>query len=92
MPTNQPDPFRTDDLSIAAFLSLTLGVDPTLEWEMASCYFVFEPGEDLNKLVYDYVSGAARVEPGAYNLEHGKIKKAMFSSSDAPRAGKRSRN
>ena len=88
----KPDPFRTDDLSIAAFLSLSLGVDPVLEWEMSSCYFVFEPGEDLNQLVYEYVSGAAMVEPCAYNLEHGKIKKAMFSSGDAPRTWKRGRS
>lgn len=76
--------WRTDDLSLAAYLAYELGEDPSMEWEQGSCLFVFTDSGDIGPAVQAYISGDATVEPREYNLEHGKLKKAMFSHPDSP--------
>ena len=77
--------WRTDDMSLAAFLSLTLEQDPEIEWEMESCYFVFDKCDQLIDAVAGFLSDTVKVSPRQYNLEMAKMKKAIFSHPYAPK-------
>lgn len=76
--------WRTDDMGLAAYLLLELKVEPTLRWEMESCYFEFVDTDDLLDAVQDFVSGDSRIEPRTYNMAFAKLKKAVFNHPDAP--------
>ena len=76
--------WRTDNLSLAAFLSIELETDPEIQWEGPYCFFVYEDDERLHNLVADYVSNRASVEPQNYSMVHGKLKRTMFDHRDAP--------
>lgn len=76
--------WRTDDMGLAAYLLLELKVEPTLQWEMESCYFEFVDTDDLLDAVQDFVSGDSRIEPRTYNMAFAKLKKAVFNHPDAP--------
>jgi hypothetical protein len=77
-------PWRTDNLSLAAFLSIELEVDPEIQWEGSYCFFVFENDEELHDVVAEYVSGRCRVEPQSFSMAHGKLKRTMFENKEAP--------
>lgn len=78
------DTWRTDDMALAAYLMIELRADPTLHWEMESCFFEFEETDDLLDAVHDFVSGESRIEPRTYNMAFAKLKKAVFNHPDAP--------
>lgn len=74
------EPWKTDDMALAAYL-MFMGDDvKDLEWEMDSCYFCFEETDDLLDHVQDFVSGDALVEPRRFNMIFGQLKKRMFGN------------
>lgn len=72
--------WKTDDMGLASYLSLEGQDVKEMEWEMESCYFVFEDNEDIRVLTTKFVSGDACVEPRRYNMSFASLKKKMFSS------------
>lgn len=76
--------WKTDDMALAAYLMVELKNDPTLQWEMESCYFEFGETDDLLDAVQDFVSGESLIEPRMYNMAFAKLKKAVFNHPDAP--------
>lgn len=80
------DTWRTDDMALAAYLMVSLRVEPDLKWEMESCFFEFEETDDLLDAVQDFVSGDARIEPRTFNMVFGKLKKAVFNHPSAPQS------
>ena len=78
--------WRTDDMALAAYLMIEFDETPKLQWEMETCYFEFDNGDDdvFLDAVRDFLSGKGTVEPRTYNMAFGKLKKAVFNHPDAP--------
>lgn len=72
--------WKTDDMGLAAFLTLEGHEVQEMEWELDSCYFVFHETEGLLTLLSKFVSGDACVEPRRYNMNFASLKKKMFAS------------
>lgn len=79
--------WRTDDMALAAYLMIEFEETPGLHWEMGTCFFAFDNGDEDDVFldaVRDFVSGKASVEPRKYNMAFAKLKKAAFNHPDAP--------
>lgn len=71
--------FKTDDTSLATFLSLY--IEPTKhEWDGDACFWFFPNDEELAGLVRDFAGGNARVDPRAYSSQFSKRKKEMYQA------------
>jgi len=71
--------WSTEEISLAAYLSMMLGVDPVVEWQTQySCVFKFEDSVELTMHVVKFVSGECRVEPKEYFLKATALRKEMF--------------
>lgn len=70
--------WETHELSLAAYLALELGVDPTYLWDGDNCYFSFPRSQSLLNEVVSFLGGEADVEPREYYMKTADIKKAMF--------------
>lgn len=79
-----PKVFQTDDMALASYLTIELGVTPELEWKMASCFFHFPSSDRLYALVSEFEKGLGTTDPRQYSMTFAMLKKAMFSHADAP--------
>lgn len=67
-------------MALAAYLCIEGEELKEFQWEMGSCFFMFEETDDLLDAVADFVSGDARVDPRKYNMQFAQIKRRMFAS------------
>lgn len=75
--------FKTNDMSMAAFLSLS--TEPLrVEWNDKdnSCYWYFQDTVELSDLVTDFSGGKASVDPKVYSYRYAQMKKDMFALKD----------
>lgn len=80
--------FRTDDTSLATFLSLE--IDPTgYKWVDKACFWFFPNSDRLASLVRDFSGGDARVDPRKYSSAYSKRKKEMNQAMQDHRKKKR---
>lgn len=77
---SEQDVFKTDDMALAAFISLTIAPD-RFEWDGDSCYWIFPKTDNLQGLVTDFSGGNARVDPKAFNARFAKMKREMFDAN-----------
>lgn len=70
--------FKTENMSLAAFLHMAHPVLRT-EWvNQRTCAWVFEITPDMPDLIAEFESGEARVDPVEYNSSYGKLKQESF--------------
>lgn len=79
--------FKTDDTSLATFLSLSFDV-VEYRWEDRACFWYFENTDDLAAQVRDYTGGSARVDPRKYSAKFAKRKSEMFNARQQHRKDK----
>lgn len=78
--TDSSELFRTNDMGMAAFLTLYgHGIQDT-EWDGGTCYWKFLLGNSLNELVETWLAGQALVEPIAYNRAFNILKKGLLNT------------
>lgn len=71
--------FRTDDTSLATYLSLH--IEPKeYKWEERVCFWYFPDSPELAALVRDFSGGEARVDPREYSTMFSKRKKEMYQA------------
>ena len=70
--------WRTDDMSLAAFLAIKFPV-LSVEWHGNSCYWFFEDSDELADEVSDYAGDIAKVNPREHSSMVGRLKREMFS-------------
>jgi len=73
--------WRTDNVSLAAFLALTFEVE-RVEWVNRSVYWLFEESEDLFQSIEDYHDNLALADPKALNDMVAEFKKTIFRLRD----------
>lgn len=72
--------FKTNDLGLAAFLTLNHHSVQDVEWQGSTCYWKFLLIPSLNDLVELYASHSAVVEPIAYNRAFNPLRKGLLST------------
>lgn len=71
--------FRTDDTSLATFISLY--VEPVKHgWEETACFWYFPDSEKLASLVRDYTGNTALVNPRKYSAIFSIRKQEMYQA------------
>lgn len=71
--------FKTDDTSLATFLSLH--IEPLqFQWEERACFWYFPDSAELASLVRDFSGGEARVDPRIYSSMFSKRKKELYQA------------
>ena len=79
--------FKTDNTSLATYLSLTF--EPVkYQWEERACFWYFKNSPELAQQVTEYSGGEARVEPRAYSAMFSNRKKELFQAQRDNRAAK----
>lgn len=74
--------YLTRDMSLAVFLNLSGHAHQRLERRAGRCFWVFRQDEALGRLVQEYTSGSALVEPKQFMLEVASIREEMFDFLD----------
>jgi hypothetical protein len=83
--------FSTDNMALAAYL-MYLGHElQDLEWELTSCYFLFEETMELSTSVVDFFTDRATVAPQRYNTTFSQLKKRVFDENPNPPPRRRQR-
>lgn len=78
--TNEPtDCFKTNDLGLAAYLTLNGHSVQGQEWQAGTCYWKFLLIPSVNDLVELYTSHQAVVEPVAYCRAFNPLRKGLLS-------------
>lgn len=72
--------FKTNDLGMAAYLTLNGHDVQGQDWQGGTCYWVFLLTVSLNDLVELYLSHQAVVEPVAYNRAFNPLRKGLLSA------------
>lgn len=72
--------FKTNDLGLAAYLTLMGHNVQGEEWQEGTCYWKFLLIPSVNELVELYLSHQATVEPVAYNRAHNPLRKGLLST------------
>lgn len=74
--------FETSQNVVAAYFVYNgLEIDELL-WSNGVCTFFFKNTPDLQKLLTDFVSNKARVEPQAFNNAFVEVRSRMFKARD----------
>lgn len=79
--------WRTDDMSLAAFLMVDRD-DETgeafemlySEWDGKSCFWYFNESPELSAAVADYFGGTALVDPRHHSVTVARLKRDMFAA------------
>lgn len=72
--------FKTNDLGLAAFLTMSDHPLQGEEWQAGTCYWKFLLIPSINELVEQYISRKALVEPVAYNRAFNPLRKGLLST------------
>ncbi len=72
--------YRTNDLNLAAVLSLDLPIEQVDKQNPAKVQFLFTESEQLRRLVDDYWKGQLQVEPKAFFNQLKNIKTRIYNS------------
>jgi len=78
--TESNDFFRTNDLGLAAYLTLNGHASQGEDWQGGTCYWKFLLIPSINELVELYLSHQALVEPVAYNRAFNPLRKGLLST------------
>jgi hypothetical protein len=79
--TNEPsDFFRTNDIGLAAYLTMSGHTLQGDEWQGQTCYWKFLLIPSVNELVELYLSRQALVEPVAYSRAVNPLRKGLVST------------
>lgn len=81
-------PLKTNDLALATYLSVN-GIEYELDQEkrgdgMAVCLWIFPSSDVSRRLLAEYVSRTASVEPNKFVRTWGVIRKEMLEYLHAP--------
>jgi hypothetical protein len=82
--TSQPPCFRTEDLSLAAYLAASLGNVPrVVAIGPRSCAFEFPRSPEIEAQASSYTAGTALVDPAAYGAFRGTLRRQVDSVLNA---------
>ena len=73
-----PDFFKTNDMGLAAYLTMNGHSRQGHEWRERTCFWKFLLIPSLNELVETWVSQQAQVEPIAYNRAFNEVKRDLL--------------
>lgn len=76
-------------LAMASYLIYNGCEDVELEWTRGNCNFYFPESSGIHKLVQQYVTGKARVEPNSYSVVLADLRRQMFSARPADQKQRR---
>ena len=83
--------FETDEIIVAAWLSMNMREMPRFDWEGEHCYFVFDDGPELRELVKEYEVGNTVASVKEYHMTMTNVRNNMFASRPGTRTRSRAR-
>jgi hypothetical protein len=78
--TDTAEFFRTNDMGLAAYLTLNGHDLQGEDWQGGTCYWKFLLTPSVHERVEVWLAGEALVEPIAYNRAFNSIKKGLLST------------
>lgn len=79
--TNEPtECFKTNDLGMAAYLTMSGHALQGEDWQGGTCFWKFLLIPSVSELVELYLSHQALVEPVAYNRAFNHLKRGLLST------------
>lgn len=73
-----PQFFKTNDMGLAAYLTMNGHSCQGTDWQEKTCFWLFLLLPDLSRLVKLWTNRTASVEPVAYNVAFGAIKRELL--------------